>query len=549
MLVRPQYWGFFTFDLEHAFAFYWNMKACFLLSGVFLLLMLLTENDFGVSLLGAAWVYFSGFIQWWYSTPSMLPEMIGCVALLLVAAHYVILSPRLWVIAASAVVFSVCLMNCVLFLYPPFQVPLFYLGIAILVGSLGPRMAAGLTREHLAFRIGAAMAALFAVAAMLVLYYGDAKEAITLVRGTVYPGSRMVSGGGLTLARVFGGFYGFFMSERHFPAVWGNVCEASNFVLLFPVPVAALLWSAWRKTRVTALEWSLIAYLAVLLAWITMPWPHVLAVVSGFGLSPTFRSPVGLGLASIFLCCIFLAKRRVDLPEKRGPRLIIAASLFALLAAYSMDFAQETNHFAPRYQILLVCVGGATAGYSLLARRRIALATCILVPCILHYGLVNPIAIGLEPILRAKPVQQVSQIVEQDPDAGWAVYGSYALADMFKTAGAQVFNGTKLVPPLEALRVIDPELSGVEVYNRYAHISLAATQDSTATFQLVQADSYTITIDPSSDFWRRLRIRYVALPFAATNPEFLKKAALLLVLPEVKLWVYRYQWSTDYGTN
>ncbi len=542
MLARPQYWGFLLLDLERAFAFYWNMKAFLLLGGLFLLLMLLTGSDFGVSLFGTTWVFFSGFMQWWYSTPAMLPEMVGCVALLLVAAHYLALSSRRWVIGVSALVFSLFLLDAVLSLYPPFQMPLFYLGIAILAGSLGPRLAARPPRDHLAFRAGCAVLAISAVALLLVLYYRDAKQAIDLMRGTVYPGSRTSSGGGVTLAQVFGGLYGFFMSEANFPRKWFNVCESSNFVLLFPVPVAALLWWAWRRQRVTAVEWSLIAYLVLVLSWMTLGWPHPVAVATGFGLSQGTRSLLGLGLASILLCCIFLAKTRFNLPGGLGPRLVVATSLLAILLLFALDFNRATNGFATGDQIALVTLLAGAAGYLLLTRRRIAFAACILVPSVWSYGLVNPLGVGLGPILDTRLFQQVSPVVRKDPDARWAVYGNYVFADFIKAAGAQVFNGTKVVPPLDDFRVIDPKSTATAIYNRYAHIALIAKQGADVHFALLHGDFYTMEIDPKNDVWRQLGIEYVALPFEATDRDYLGKTALVLALPDIGLWVYKYRW-------
>lgn len=543
VFVRPQFWGFFVLDLERAFAFYWNMKAFLLLGGLFLLLMLLTGNDFGVSLLGTAWVYFSGFTQWWYSTPAMLPEMVGCVALLLVATHYLALSSRRWVIGASALVFSLCLLDAVLSFYPAFQVPLFYLGIAVLVGSLGPRLAAGAPRRALAFRIVCAVAALSAVAGLLGLYYRDAKQAIDLIRGTIYPASRTSSGGEVTLAQVFSGLYGLFMSEQNFPRKWFNVCEASNFVLLFPVPALALLWWAWRRRRVTALEWSLIIYLIVVLSWMTVGWPHMVAVASGFGLSQGTRSLLGLGLASIVLCCVFLANSRVELPGGIAPKLVVATSMLALLVVYALEFNHATEGFATSDQLALVTLLTGAAGYALLARKRIAFAACMLVPSIWSYGLVNPLAVGLGPIVGTSLYQQVSPVIRRDPDARWAVYGGYIGADLFKAAGAQVFNGTKFVPPLEDFRVIDPASSADSIYNRYAHISLDAAPDSDVSYTLLHGDSYVMNVDPKSELWHRVGIRYVVLPFASTDRDFLAKTALVLALPDVGVWVYRYQWS------
>src|SRR6266516_4708492 len=128
MLFRPQYWGFILLDVERAFAFYWNMKIFLLVAGVFTLLMLLTHGSFLISAFGAAWVLWSGFTQWWYSTPAMLPEMIGCLALGVVAAHYIARSRGKAAAAIGAALLTVCAVNFALCLYPPFQVPLAYLG-------------------------------------------------------------------------------------------------------------------------------------------------------------------------------------------------------------------------------------------------------------------------------------------------------------------------------------------------------------------------------------------------------------------------------------
>jgi hypothetical protein len=58
-----------------------------------------------------------------------------------------------------------------------------------------------------------------------------------------------------------------------------------------------------------------------------------------------------------------------------------------------------------------------------------------------------------------------------------------------------------------------------------------------------KGDAYTMEIDPAADVWSRLGIRYVVLPFASTDPDFLSKAPLVLTLPEEGLWIYRYDWK------
>jgi hypothetical protein len=72
----------------------------------------------------------------------------------------------------------------------------------------------------------------------------------------------------------------------------------------------------------------------------------------------------------------------------------------------------------------------------------------------------------------------------------------------------------------------------VTVYNRWAHIALDPENGPEVDLTLAHGDMYSIRIDPMSDVWRRLRIRYVVFPFAVANPEFLGATSLVLELPD-----------------
>jgi hypothetical protein len=548
-LFRPQFWGYFLFDLERAHAFYWNMKAFILDSGVFLLLILLTGGDFRASLLGTAWVFLSGFTQWWFSSPALFPEMVGCFALVLVAIRLLTLAPTRKGIATGALLFAVCSVNFALCLYPPFQVPLFYLGLAILPAILGPGLGSGSFRRHLGFRLAAAASAGALTGTALLLYARDAWDTLARLRATVYPGARALAGGDVGLAQVFGGFFGFFMSEKSIPLDWNNVCEASNFVLLFPVPLACLAMRLVRRLKVSALHWGLLAYIAVLLSWTLWGWPRAIAVASGFSRVPGVRALLGLGLASILWCCVSLSER--DGCRSRPPgwaRIVLTGGFVALLALFAAHFNRSTGGFASIPQVTLVCAVAGMACFFLLGRNVPALAACVLIPNLVSYGLVNPITKGLTPITGSRLFDTVSRIAREDPRGRWTAYRSLYMADYIKAAGAAVFNGTCFVPPLEDLRVLDPGGLQSSTYNRLAHMILEPTTGTGIAFvQTGSADIYTIEIDPANEAWRRLGVRYAVLPYEATDERFLKLAAPLFTYPETGLWVYRYRWSLDPG--
>jgi hypothetical protein len=77
---RPQFWAFFALPLDYAYSVYWQAKALLLVAGVFTFLLWLTRST-RWALAGALWYFFSPFIQWSYSWPSALPEMIGSLCL------------------------------------------------------------------------------------------------------------------------------------------------------------------------------------------------------------------------------------------------------------------------------------------------------------------------------------------------------------------------------------------------------------------------------------------------------------------------------------
>ncbi len=541
MGFRPQHWGFFLLDLEGAYAFLWNARTLLLLSGVFALLMVLTGDRLGVALLGTLWIFLSGYVQWWYSSPAGIPEMIGSWAWALVAVHHLALSPRRWVVVASGIVLLVCAVNFTLCFYPPWQVPLAWLGLAILAGHLGPRLVHIGPVGHARLRAGIAVAIGTSVGLALAAYYRDAKPTIDAVRATVYPGARIGSGGELSLVQVFGGFFGFFMSEDSYPSSWVNVCEASNFVLLFPAALAGLVARAVRRQRVGGLETSLLLYIAMSLSWIVLGWPRTLATMTGFALGTGTRSLIGLGLASIVWCCVYLARDGETVRRSTRRSWGMTAVFLAFLVGYSLVFHRASEHFATVLQIVLVCLLGTAAFFFLLDRRTGAFAAVLLLPSAAAFGLVNPVTSGLGAITETRFFEGIRKRVESEPEARWIVYGHHTYANYFTAAGADVLNGTKFVPPLRDLRELDPAGVAVNVYNRYAHITLVPRAGPEIVFETsVLGSLYSIHIDPAHEVWHRLGVRYVVLQGARPGKALLEQASLVATLASRELAIYRF---------
>src|SRR5207237_5988484 len=91
---RPQFFGFFVFDFERGFSFCWCLKFFGLLVAAAWALRQIGVRSRLVVVFGAVWVLFSSYVQWWFSSPAALPEMLaswfvclGCAVTLLKHRH------------------------------------------------------------------------------------------------------------------------------------------------------------------------------------------------------------------------------------------------------------------------------------------------------------------------------------------------------------------------------------------------------------------------------------------------------------------------------
>ena len=136
MIFRPQLWGFFFLDTEHGFSWYWNAKLLGLLGALFCLLWILTRGRFDLSLLGAVVITYSSFVQWWFSSPSMLPEMLASWSLVLVCGWFLFQSAAWWQRLLASLLLVASAINFLLCCYPPFEIPMIYLGLALFAAFL-----------------------------------------------------------------------------------------------------------------------------------------------------------------------------------------------------------------------------------------------------------------------------------------------------------------------------------------------------------------------------------------------------------------------------
>jgi len=116
---------------------------------------------------------------------------------------------------------------------------------------------------------------------------------------------------------------------------------------------------------------------------------------------------------------------------------------------------------------------------------------------------------GLGPLLGSAAFQEIDKIHAADPEAKWISYGDYMTAQLIKATGATVLNGTKWIPDLPFLRLLDPKGQYETIYNRYAWIiCVPKVFPEEASFTLLQPDFYQIQLPPSLSILQEQNYRY-----------------------------------------
>lgn len=534
MFFRPQLYGFFLFDIETAFAFYWNVKVFALFASFFLLLRALTRNDFWISLFGAGWVSFSAYVQWWLSCPPMMPEMLASWAAAILCVIHLFRSEKLVSRIVAMLILVIAGVNFALCFYPPFQVPLIYLGVAIIAGWLWQNKNASL--HWRAGGISLALAGL-AIATVLVPYILECKPTLEILAHTSYPGSRRTHGGELTITDTFNGVLGFFnRSEKDYLASRGNSCEASNFYPLWIFALAGGGFGLWRDRRNRSVEIMLLSCLGLFTLYTFCPFPTWLCQWTLFNYVTGTRALLAIGIAGVLFTTMLLAQPSRLLKTSR--RLIAAIAVLTGIAVLLVaSYSGNEKFLTPGRFSLLAALNALFVALYYFAPTKMFCGVFLLC-LVLNNGAINPVVIGLGPLLDATPAAVVRQIRESDPDGKWISYSNTWLPQFFKALGADVINGLHIVPDPVFCREMDPTGKYEPVWNRYASaVFQQAEPGEKPEFRSLGPSAYILKVSPVDPALLARGARYAVFPQSIDSGKM--GLRLLARFPESKIWIYQ----------
>lgn len=504
-LFRPFYWGYLFFGSERGLSWFWCSRLIVLFLSWFELGMLITDGQKKISVMLSVCVSFAPFLQWWFAINGLV-EMLIYGACFVLGSNYLVsraFNPRK---IAVAVGMAVCAVGYVLTFYPTWMVPVawgfvpLFLWVVIWKFDRKVLRRVDVVPWLLIFVITAAGLTVLAVTSW---------DVIKAELNSVYPGNAPSSSGGTGLWWMMK--YPISLVSRF--SMNELIVENSSIICFAPAGFILALWVIIKEKKKDPLLILLLG-MNLFLAWYyCVGIPKWLAKMLLLSFVNSNRGPQVLGFLRLTLFV-----RAVALKEK-APKRWLAALAAVISSAVPMRLALGFTKYEPgglRYEyfdtaekILVVWAILAVVFYLLYRARKSKYTMAVLGVCtvVLASSIwINPVAKGVPEITKSETMQQIRDLVKEDPQAIWLVVDmAYPATNIPAMAGADCLNTTQTYPQKTRWETLDQEGEYEDIYNRYCHIR--ASLGSETMLELVSTDYIEVTLSPEE--LKKLNIRYI----------------------------------------
>ena len=504
-LFRPFYWGYLFFGSERGLSWFWCSRLIVLFLSWFELGMLITDGQKKLSVMLSICVSFAPFLQWWFAINGLV-EMLIYGACFVLGSNYLVshaFNPRK---IAVAVGMAVCAVGYVLTFYPTWMVPVAWGFVPLFLWVIIWKFNRKVLRRVdvmpwlLIFVITAAGLTILAVTSW---------DVITAELNSVYPGNAPSSSGGTGLWWMMK--YPISLVSRF--SMNELIVENSSIICFAPAGFILALWVIIKEKKKDPLLILLLG-MNLFLAWYyCVGIPKWLAKILLLSFVNSNRGPQVLGFLRLTLFV-----RAVALKEK-APKRWLAALAAVISSAVPMRLALGFTKYEPgglRYEyfdtaekIVVVWAILAVVFYLLYRARKSKYTMAVLGVCtvVLASSIwINPVAKGVPEITKSETMQQIRDLVKEDPQAIWLVVDmAYPATNIPAMAGADCLNTTQTYPQKTRWEMLDKEGEYEDIYNRYCHIR--ASLGSKTMLELVSTDYVEVILSPED--LKKLNIRYI----------------------------------------
>lgn len=504
-LFRSFYWGYLFFGSERGLSWFWCSRLIVPFLSWFELGMLITDGQKKISVMLSVCVSFAPFLQWWFAINGLV-EMLIYGACFVLGSNYLVsraFNPRK---IAVAVGMAVCAVGYVLTFYPTWMVPVawgfvpLFLWVVIWKFNRKVLRRVDVVPWLLIFVITAAGLTILAVTSW---------DVIKAELNSVYPGNAPSSSGGTGLWWMMK--YPISLVSRF--SMNELIVENSSIICFAPAGFILALWVIIKEKKKDPLLILLLG-MNLFLAWYyCVGIPKWLAKMLLLSFVNSNRGPQVLGFLRLTLFV-----RAVALKEK-APKRWLAALAAVISSAVPMRLALGFTKYEPgglRYEyfdtaekIVVAWAILAVVFYLLYRARKSKYTMAVLGVCavVLASSIwINPVAKGVPEITKSETMQQIRDLVKEDPQAIWLVADmAYPATNIPAMAGADCLNTTQTYPQKTRWEMLDKEGEYEDIYNRYCHIR--ASLGSKTMLELVSTDYVEVILSPED--LKKLNIRYI----------------------------------------
>ncbi len=520
-IFRPDNLPFLVLPVENAFALKWWLKGFILITGTYFFVLVLSRKNYLLAIGAAFLMYFTPFVQWWYSV--LVPESLGYLFFSLFSAVKVFEHRN-----TKELIFYTLLLayfaTCFAFiLYLPFIVPLGTLGLLFFLDYLINNRELFTKRKLISFALSSIFVLVILVISLGIFYF-TFEGIINIFRNTSYPGKREIAGGGFTLLQFFSGFYNvLLLRSKPIPPILGNQSEASSAFMFFPFLLPILIFYLIKrfvtKEKLDFILVGLTTYVSIVLTWMFIGLPSLPAKLLLLNVIPHNRGLIALVAANLIFVFYFLSRVKIqkNLDYKivafltAGAAFIVHIYLGYLIRSAYPDFNSN------KLIIYLVASVAFVTTYFLLSQNKKLFVISICFYAILSTALVNPLYRGLDAVIDNQLSRDLKKIEKDNTKKRpWVVYDNILLTNYIVANGIHSLDSVHLYPQTELWEKFDPEHKYYTIWNRYAHVTFSTeTNLEKIEFTLGQDDVFIVKANPCNKVFEKLEVKYFVLNYIA----------------------------------
>ena len=515
-LFRPFHWGYLFLTPGKGLSFFWVGRLLALVLISFEMGMFLTKKNKTLSLAYASLLTFSPLVQWWFSVNGLVEMLIfGQLAILLINYYMNTISYKKRLLCTLGLIISIGAF--LLAVYPAWEVPLAYIFLTLSIAVfLLNKKSFKYSKKDLILGL------LFITILGLSMFYIFLKSHQTIISllNTSYPGLRNYVGGGNFL-------YAFdYISSLFYSIIPQSFnVQVNNFsfvISFFPLSIILYIIVTFVQKQRDIILNSLMVIYVFLGSYYLFSWPAIIGKVTLLGKSTDFRLLVILSFLDLLILIrsmgllkhinfnIFKSKifSKFNALFKNRFSFVLGflmAGIILFISIWASNF-----HYNMFMIMILMIIFGFSFFFILNSgenkKAQTGFLVCILIISFTGGALVNPIESGVNVYFNQAPIQEVSHIVQNDPNATWIVEGNGIYIDELIPVGAHTLNSVNTYPNLKAWSSLDSNNNNLSIYNRYAHVPTFLTKDNTS-FNLIQADVFALSLNIND--LEKLNVSYI----------------------------------------